>query len=662
MIVALGAPAFARRATLVTAIVTVAVLAMTIASIGFRPDGSEWAVWRPATGVAVGIAAWYSPRGAAQIAVAAGLGTFLGSAIMGRDLALCIGAALTAALEAWIASRVLQGRTGRVPVLDDWVGLRRMFVAAGAVGAVTAVGLGVTAAVGLGWSEVAPSLLTTVPTHVSGMLIVSPLFFSAPPPLARPSLLEAILQWTVLVVSVVTVFRLTEGLPVAYVVIPALIWGATRTPYRHFMVQLVTASLAISVFTSNSYGPFGRDDFADFAPLFAGTFSVTVAVIAYTLIAGSARVRTLRALLDAQAEVYQESIESSAIGIGVVSAGATALHLSDVNAAGRAILGLETEASIDILSVLTDESTRVVKDAMGALDVEHSTSWSGPIIELRAGRFLEPSLVALSPLPVVPGLSTPPERRASLQFIDVTMRERERAQQAAELQRAADIQSALTPPIDISVPHYRFAARSISTRGIGGDFYDCRARADGFVVTLGDVMGKGIGPALVASGLKMALRLENANHPPAQALSRVARAVEGDLSDASVFATTFIARVDASDGRVRYVDAGHGLAIICRADAPPLQLVSRGIPVGVLVDSTWTEHSAHVSPGDTLVIFSDGILELFDGSLTIFDEIARLNRESHSPEELIDRLFSSVDSEALADDVTAIVIRHELVG
>ncbi len=459
--------------------------------------------------------------------------------------------------------------------------------------------------------------------------------------------------------TLVTAFRFTESLPIAFLVIPALVWGAARNPFRHFMAQFVAASLAISIFTANSHGTFGRDDLADFAPFLAGALSISIAVIAYTIIASAARARTLRALLDARAEVYQESIEASTIGIGVVSDVDGALHLSDVNAAGRAILGLETEQPMDIARAFVDNSTRILRDAMRGLSPEQSQSWSGPIIELRSGTLLRPSLVPLSGFSDLTTSSGHSERRASLQFMDVTRRERARAQQAAELRRASEIQSALTPAVDITVPQYQFAARSISTRGIGGDFYDCRAINNGFVATLGDVMGKGIGPALVASGLKMALRLENTNHPPASALARVARSVESDLSDGSIFATVFTARVNTDDGRVRYVDAGHGLSVICGGDAPPVQLVSRDLPLGMLADSSWKEHTATLHPGETLVIFSDGILELFDGSLTIFDDIARLSKESRSADELIEKLFSSANPDALDDDVTAIVIRRD---
>lgn len=68
--------------------------------------------------------------------------------------------------------------------------------------------------------------------------------------------------------------------------------------------------------------------------------------------------------------------------------------------------------------------------------------------------------------------------------------------------------------------------------------------------------------------------------------------------------------------------------------------------------------TSQLDPGDALVVFTDGVLGIFDGSLTALDEIARLSESAPSSEALVDVLSTMVDPDGLDDDVTIIVVRR----
>lgn len=644
------APRFARNANLIAVGVALVVLVMTIVAVASRPKGTDWSSWRPATGVAIGVAGWYPPRHAWLIAIGATLGSILGSMIAGRSLPIAVGGGIVAGLEAWIGSRILRGRTGRIPSISSWGGLRRLLVAAMSVGLVTATGLGATSFLVHGAEQVLPTLVAATTPHMLGMLLVAPVFFAAPSAMQPVSVLEQVVQWAALAVVIAITFVLTTGLPIAFLTMLPLVWGANRLPYRAFVAQLFLTSLAISEFTALAFGPFGSEAIATEArTLLSGVFGISVSVLVFTIIASAAVARNAQAALDASERFGRELIAVSLTGVAVLDEADGALRISEINPAGRGILALESEGSVDVVDLFTDDDALALREAFERTADDELVAWSTASAMTRSGRVLEASLVPLS------GLS---QSRTAFQFIDVTDRELVRAQNSAERKRAIDTQAALVPRDSLLFPGYQIAGRSMASKELGGDFYDWYSIAGGFALTLGDVMGKGTGASIFAAALRTSLRVAGEELTPAAAVARVAGVTEFELSTASTFSTVFAAHIRAKDGRVQYVDAGHGLALLCRADGSLTQLRSRDLPVGMLADSRWESKSARLDLDDTLIVFSDGVLDLFDGSLMALDEVARMARAAVSSEDLIERIFSMVDPDSLDDDVTAVAIRR----
>ncbi|HYD11201.1 MAG TPA: SpoIIE family protein phosphatase, partial [Acidimicrobiales bacterium] len=180
-----------------------------------------------------------------------------------------------------------------------------------------------------------------------------------------------------------------------------------------------------------------------------------------------------------------------------------------------------------------------------------------------------------------------------------------------EVQRAADVQRALLPSEPPAVPGFEIAGACVSSRSVGGDLYDWYAAPDGAFITLADVMGKGMAGAILMATVRSVLRAAAGAASPGAAVRDAAAVLESDLQRTGSFVTLFHARIDAETGVIRYVDAGHGLTVVARADGSVERLPVRGLPVGVVPDADWAEGAVVLAPGDELVVVSDGVLELY---------------------------------------------------
>jgi sigma-B regulation protein RsbU (phosphoserine phosphatase) len=185
-----------------------------------------------------------------------------------------------------------------------------------------------------------------------------------------------------------------------------------------------------------------------------------------------------------------------------------------------------------------------------------------------------------------------------------------RRQLGVELSRAAEMQADLLPGESPELHGWELAARCVPARTVGGDFYDWQQLTPGLLsVTVGDVMGKGMAAALLMAGVREVLRAVEPDNSPACAVQTAATRLEERLTRSGSFVTLFHAHLDLATGRLRYVDAGHGYALLCRADGCTERLPARGLPLGVLDDEVYDEGVVTMEPGDVLIIYSDGLTE-----------------------------------------------------
>jgi hypothetical protein len=227
----------------------------------------------------------------------------------------------------------------------------------------------------------------------------------------------------------------------------------------------------------------------------------------------------------------------------------------------------------------------------------------------------------------------------------------------SDTQRAREVQRALQPRTNLRLPGHDIAGVLVAARDLGGDFYDWSAEGDTLTVTLGDVMGKGTGASLIAATIRGLMKAASQDDSLPRCLAIASAVLSEEMNEAGAFATLFHARLSTSTGVLRYVDAGHGLAVLVRPDGRFDRLADINLPLGI--GDEFTEQRAVLAPGDTLVLFSDGVLDLYDDVPDALAEVAALTVSSGTAAELTERLRVMASTEGAADDVTVVVIRRD---
>ena len=212
-----------------------------------------------------------------------------------------------------------------------------------------------------------------------------------------------------------------------------------------------------------------------------------------------------------------------------------------------------------------------------------------------------------------------------------------------------------------------------ATASVGGDFYDLiRLPGQRACVIMGDVSGKGVEAASVSAAVKTAL---GAYAWEGLAPARMVRSLNEFLlgfSRLETFATLFVGLIDLSDGTIRYCSAGHPPAIMVSADASEISIldVQSGV-VGAFHDIVYQDGFTHFSPGDVLLLYTDGTTEARDPSGAFFGEEGlreAVMRESEGEkpfEGFVGRLLATLDDftgNRLDDDVAMVALRFDEAG
>ena len=234
-----------------------------------------------------------------------------------------------------------------------------------------------------------------------------------------------------------------------------------------------------------------------------------------------------------------------------------------------------------------------------------------------------------------------------------------RKQLEAELARAGAIQAELLPDVAPALPGFDLSGKCLPARDVGGDFFDWYEATPGqLTITLGDVMGKGMPAALLMATVRAALRATAGMVSPGLAVEQAARALATDLERAGSFVTLFHCRLDVATRELHYVDAGHGHVLLRRAAGDSVPLGAGGFPLGIVPEPEYQQSTVHLDPRDTLLVYSDGLLEACPGRRLKAADVSALLDGCMSAADLIERALAACDgSGPPGDDLTVVLLR-----
>jgi sigma-B regulation protein RsbU (phosphoserine phosphatase) len=202
----------------------------------------------------------------------------------------------------------------------------------------------------------------------------------------------------------------------------------------------------------------------------------------------------------------------------------------------------------------------------------------------------------------------------------------------------------------------RPVVRAVSrpARTFTGDFYLTHRHEDRLWLALGDVAGKGLPAAVVMAMIQEELEhrivsCASAECDPARTAARLHEFL-APLLPRNRFATAVIAWL-RDDGLLTMANAGHPSPLIVRASGSVEELASTGPILGVLPNPSWHSVSVQLGPGDSVVIYSDGVTEAeIDGEEIGVAGLRELLTRGVTPESVLEKLDP-------CDDVTMLVVR-----
>src|SRR5882762_7355667 len=227
-----------------------------------------------------------------------------------------------------------------------------------------------------------------------------------------------------------------------------------------------------------------------------------------------------------------------------------------------------------------------------------------------------------------------------------------------ELSIAASIQQGL---MAVTIPHVPFAkisARNLSCSETGGDFYDAVRTEDKLAVVIADVCGKGVSAALLASTLQGMLYSHLSAGMP---LADTVGALNRFLTQKRVgekYATMFIARID-SEGELEYVNCGHVLPLIICHGEPEIKIIRPNVsnlPVGLIPGAAYECGQGRLSPGDRLILVTDGVAEAENSTGEFFDNprLEEVAVKSCDMEDIFAAISEFRGTTPLTDDCTVV--------
>lgn len=240
----------------------------------------------------------------------------------------------------------------------------------------------------------------------------------------------------------------------------------------------------------------------------------------------------------------------------------------------------------------------------------------------------------------------------------------------SEMDLAKKIQTVLLPESQ-RVREYDFAAKMIPAEVVGGDYYDIIETEDRVWVVIGDVSGHGIAAGLIMMMIQTAIRTlvcatgGLGRRTPAEVLVRANQAVQNNLRKVGKGQYMTITLLEMAGSVVTFAGLHQDLLVHRAGTGAVERIETHGLWVGILddVSGLLRDDTVHLEPGDTLLLYSDGVTERkvgaallgTDGLAASFKSAA--SEQAH-PNTILQRLIGDLSGQRLTDDATLMAVSY----
>jgi len=236
-----------------------------------------------------------------------------------------------------------------------------------------------------------------------------------------------------------------------------------------------------------------------------------------------------------------------------------------------------------------------------------------------------------------------------------------------DLELASQVQRGLLPQSDAEFRDWRIHYQYKPAGMVSGDYFDLISPAsDGgdLIFLLGDVSGKGVAASLLMTHLHAMFRSLASRDMELGKLLEMANRLFCQSTTAGQYATLVCGRAGRS-GEIEIASAGHAPALVISADGVK-QIGSTGLPLGLFATSRYTASRVRLGPGDSLLLFTDGISEANDRNGQEYGigglSVAIGERHGWPPKELVAACLGDVQRHSAgvrqADDQTLMAIQR----
>ncbi len=254
-----------------------------------------------------------------------------------------------------------------------------------------------------------------------------------------------------------------------------------------------------------------------------------------------------------------------------------------------------------------------------------------------------------------------------IEQLKVTTQKSERIN--SELSIATQIQMGMLPtlfPPHPSLTSVECFAKLIPAKEVGGDLYDFLAIGDTFYFTVGDASGKGVPASLM---MTITSSLFRSSVIQLQDPSKVLHSMNNlilEKNGSDMFITMFIGALNTKTGELRYSNAGHNPPVIIQNSTATFLKQQAHLPLGVMPNITYTNHTATINSNDLLMVYTDGLTEAENNEQELYSnsrmlELLSQDFKDRSARGVIDYIEESLHHFTKgceqSDDITTMAIR-----